>query len=122
MFVTNALTPVYSLQKIGGGICTQHPPYQNIGGDTSPPSPVVDAYACTFLLAVTNISTKDMQATIVSHISYKLNEISQMSLQQTPVKPSSVEHFLKCLLTCSLRLNGRSHKPQENCLYSECIG
>ena len=40
----------------------------------------------------------------------------------TPVTPCSTEHFLKCLLTSHLRLYSRSHKQQENCLYSECTG
>jgi len=38
----------------------------------------------------------------------------------TPVTPCMFS--LKCLLTALLRLNRRSHKPQENCLYSECTG
>jgi len=40
----------------------------------------------------------------------------------TPVTPCSAEHFLKCILTVLLRLNSLSHRPQENCLYSECTG
>jgi len=40
----------------------------------------------------------------------------------TPVTPCSTEHFLKCLLTVILRLNSRSHKQQENCLYVTCTG
>ena len=40
----------------------------------------------------------------------------------TPVTPCSTEHFLKCFLTAHLRLYSRSHKQQENCLYSECTG
>jgi len=40
----------------------------------------------------------------------------------TPVTPRSAAHFLKCFLTFSLCINSLSHKPQENCLYSECNG
>jgi len=40
----------------------------------------------------------------------------------TPVTPCSAEHFSKCILTVLLRLNSLSHRPQENCLYSECTG
>jgi len=40
----------------------------------------------------------------------------------TSVTPCSTEHFLKCILTYSLRLNSLSHSPQENCLYSEWTG
>ena len=40
----------------------------------------------------------------------------------TPVTPCSTEHFLKCFLTVTLRVNCLSHKPQENCLYSKCTG
>jgi len=40
----------------------------------------------------------------------------------TPVTPCSTEHFLKCFLTVTLRVNCLSHKQQENCLYSECTG
>jgi len=44
----------------------------------------------------------------------------QCHYNTTPVTPCSTEHFLKCLLTSLLRLYSRSHKQQENCLYSEC--
>ena len=40
----------------------------------------------------------------------------------TWLTPCSAEHFLKCFLTVLLRLYSRSHKPQENCLYSQCTG
>ena len=40
----------------------------------------------------------------------------------TPVTPCSAEHFLKCFLTVTLRVNCLSHKTQENCLYSQCTG
>jgi len=40
----------------------------------------------------------------------------------TSVTPRSAAHFLKCFLTLSLCLNSLSHKPQENCLHSECTG
>ena len=40
----------------------------------------------------------------------------------TPVTPCSAEHFVKCVSTFSLCSYSRSHKPQENCLYSECTG
>jgi len=44
----------------------------------------------------------------------------QCRYNTTRVTPCSTEHFLKCLLTSLLRLYSRSHKQQENCLYSEC--
>jgi len=46
----------------------------------------------------------------------------QRHYNTTPVTPCSTEHFLKCLLTVTLRVNCLSYKPQENCLYSECTG
>ena len=61
----------------------------------------------------------------VSRASCQLHVISLMSLQQNTsytITPRSAEHFLKCLLTFSLRVDSRLHKPQENCLYSECTG
>ena len=49
---------------------------------------------------------------------YKLSVLCRYNTTQ--VTPCSTEHFLKCLLTSVLRLYSRSHKQQENCLYSEC--
>ena len=51
-----------------------------------------------------------------------MSPIQQCHHNTTPVTPCSAEHFLKCILTSLLRLHSRSHKPQENCLYSECTG
>jgi len=45
LLVTNALTPKSTEDW---GYDTQHPHCQNIGGDTFPPSPVVDTYGVTW--------------------------------------------------------------------------
>jgi len=53
---------------------------------------------------------------------YTLSVQCQCHYNTTQVTSCSTEHFLKCLLTSLLRLYSRSHRPQENCLYSECTG
>ena len=41
-------------------------------------------------------------------------------VSKTSLNLHLVEHFLKCRLTVYLPLKSLPHKPQQNCLYSEC--
>jgi len=95
-----------------------------------PPCTIIRISATT----VSNISLQLQHDALVSEKGYVVsrqdtnrnNTKCMLSVRchynRTPVTPCSTEHFLKCLLTALLRLYSRSHKKQENRLYSECTG